>query len=213
MAEQSEAAAGGVGAYEELLQEQAQCLTRLKVQRGNPSLRVIEARAKKLVADEKVSLPPATQSAAFGGGYLGQDKLMWLVRALLSWDRFGRECDPPAYGGPELDEWYDRWTGIATAKQARRRRAAAPSSPDSDLQPVEGEVSLAPSVPEPTGKELAVPVLDSPDAEPHFKYRSSFDHGTAVLGAAFSPDGRLLAIADRVGLVSAVGPGHPPTYR
>ncbi|WUN84589.1 WD40 domain-containing protein (plasmid) [Streptomyces erythrochromogenes] len=175
-----------MGTYEELLQEQAQCLTRLKAQRGNPSLRVIEARAKKLFADEKVSLPPATQSTAFGGGYLSQDKLIWLVRTLLSWDRFGRECDPPAYGEPVLDEWYDRWTGIATAKQARRRKAAEPPT-SSGVEIAEGEVPLAPSAPTPAVEAVTGDPLTEPALRAH--------------AVAFSPDGSYLATTSEDGTV------------
>ncbi|MYR59762.1 hypothetical protein GTY54_27210, partial [Streptomyces sp. SID625] len=126
-------AAGGTGTradpgtdtVEELLREQSRLLRELKVRAGDPSLRAIEKRAAKLFADERASLPPATQSTLFNGGYTGLNKLVWLVRALMSWDRYGKECAPPAYGAAELDPWHERWMALTQARAARRSHRAA----------------------------------------------------------------------------------------
>ncbi|MCX4657402.1 hypothetical protein OG249_36700 [Streptomyces microflavus] len=115
-------------AYEDLLQEQASRLSHLRIERGNPSLRTIEERALKLFAQEKASLPIATQSAAFSGRYVGLDKLMWLVRCLMSWDVYGDDCSPPGHRDPSLDEWRIRWRQITTARPQRRKPATAPTS-------------------------------------------------------------------------------------
>ncbi|MFG3351662.1 WD40 repeat domain-containing protein, partial [Streptomyces sp. NPDC048001] len=184
-----------MGAYEELLREQGQRLRRLRVQQGNPSLRVIEARAKKLFAEEKVSLPISTQSVAFGGRYVGQDKLMWLVRTLLSWDRFGRACAPPAYGDSALDEWYERWTAITEARPPRNQNVAAPLPPASEVKTVEKELPLKPPAAEPNHARLPAPVSDEQETGLFLTYQS-FAHSASVLTVAFSPDSRLLASGD-----------------
>lgn len=122
------------GTYEEMLREQAGELNSLKLLAGNPSLRTIEKRAAALFADEKASLPPATLHALFSGTkYAGREKLLWLVRTLMSWDRYGRDRTPPANGDPELDAWHERWMAITRAKPSRR-----PSRPTPD--PIAGDI-------------------------------------------------------------------------
>ncbi|WP_432246660.1 hypothetical protein ACRAR1_29610 [Streptomyces sanyensis] len=83
------------GSYEELIRQQARQLEDLKVRAGNPSLRTIEKRAQELFADEGVSVAASTQSGLFNGRYADRDKLLWLVRTLMSWDpRTGKPCTP-----------------------------------------------------------------------------------------------------------------------
>ncbi|MEV7004339.1 hypothetical protein AB0N62_42990 [Streptomyces sp. NPDC093982] len=120
------------GTYGDLLQEQANHLSRLRIERGNPSLRAIEERASKLFAQENASLPIATQSAAFNGQYVGLDKLMWLVRTLMSWDEYGDDCTPPARRAPELHQWRTHWVEITSARPKRRK---ATDSPADDTAP------------------------------------------------------------------------------
>ncbi|MGW7513069.1 vWA domain-containing protein [Streptomyces massasporeus] len=115
------------GTYEALLEEQASHLSRLRIERGYPPLRAIEERASKLFAEEKASLPIATQSAAFNGKYVGLDKLMWLVRSLMSWDEYGDDCTPPGRRAPELNQWRTRWTQITCARPKRRKPTAPPA--------------------------------------------------------------------------------------
>ncbi|WP_189885826.1 VWA domain-containing protein [Streptomyces xantholiticus] len=115
------------GTYEALLEEQASHLSRLRIERGNPSLRAIEERASKLFTQEKASLPIATQSAAFNGRYVGLDKLMWLVRSLMSWDQYGDDCTPPGRRAPELNQWRTRWVQITLARPKRRKPTASPA--------------------------------------------------------------------------------------
>ncbi|MGW0829600.1 WD40 repeat domain-containing protein [Streptomyces prunicolor] len=112
------------GSYEDLLREQAEQLTRLRVRRGNRSLRTIKARATELFG-AAAALPISTQSVAFDGQYVSRDKLMWLVRTLMSWDEWGGDCKPPGNRSPELEEWRVRWMAITTAKRARRRARAS----------------------------------------------------------------------------------------
>ncbi|MGA6154345.1 hypothetical protein ACPEIC_13490 [Stenotrophomonas sp. NPDC087984] len=63
---QQQQAAVSTGTYDDLLRQQAAELTQLRLRRGNPSLRSIEARAGRLFGLE-ASLPISTQSAAFSG--------------------------------------------------------------------------------------------------------------------------------------------------
>ncbi|MEV5731127.1 hypothetical protein AB0N50_35930 [Streptomyces pharetrae] len=54
------------------------------MERRNPPLRAIEARARKLFAHEQAWLPIAIQSTELSGKYMSVDKVMLLVRTLLS---------------------------------------------------------------------------------------------------------------------------------
>ncbi|MEU0988699.1 hypothetical protein [Streptomyces sp. NPDC005953] len=112
--------------YGDLLREQASQLNLLKAERGAPSMRAIEVRARMLFGPE-ASLPIATQSAAFAGRYVGLDKLMWLVRALTSWDDYGEDCPPLGRRAPELSQWRDRWTQITLARPKRGTPTASPA--------------------------------------------------------------------------------------
>ncbi|MFD8543255.1 WD40 repeat domain-containing protein [Streptomyces sp. NPDC059649] len=171
------------GSYEDALADLAQRLTRLKVQRGKPSLRMIEARAKQLFGTQ-VSLPIGTQSAAFNGKHVSIDTLILLVRTLMSWDQYGEECPAPDRRAPELDAWRAQWTA-ATALQSRRRSTAA-------LTPVSSEdrgPGGGPSTPAPPLRmrdKYGLPVVDG---------------SRAVYCLAFSPDGRWLAAGGADGAI------------
>ncbi|MFF0747369.1 WD40 repeat domain-containing protein, partial [Streptomyces sp. NPDC004111] len=198
MAEQG-SPAGRAGSYDEGLQEQAERLTQLRVERGNPSLRVIEGRARELFAQEKASLPIATQSAAFGGKYVGLDKLMWLVRTLMSWDEYGDECPPPHRRSPDLDQWRTRWTALTAQRPTRRQPpdATAPSAPPDQHRTSEQTVQS----PAPENQAGRPPEHQSPSAPaasapgPYLPASWILGHTDRVEAVAFSPDGRLLATA------------------
>ncbi|GGV65224.1 hypothetical protein GCM10010294_17960 [Streptomyces griseoloalbus] len=160
------------GTYEEALRDHAAHLSRLRVERGNPSLRAIEARARKLFAQEQASLPIATQSAALGGKYVSVDKVMLLVRTLLSWDEYGQECPPPDRRSPVLEPWRARWVAVASARPTRR--LARPLRQEPVSGPLETSSTAAPS---PRYTLAYAPLV----------------HTGPVVSAAFSPDGRLLA--------------------
>ncbi|MEV0981853.1 effector-associated domain EAD1-containing protein [Streptomyces sp. NPDC049915] len=113
--------------YEETLQAQGLALRRLRAQRGNPSYNRIAKRAVEIFGAE-AALPPATQSAAFNGRFVGIDRLMWLVRTLLSWNEFGEECLPPDLRAPALQPWRDRWSYLAEVRKGRKEEQASPGT-------------------------------------------------------------------------------------
>lgn len=201
---QQHQAAVSTGTYDELLRQQAAELTQLRLQRGNPSLRSIEARAGRLFGLE-ASLPISTQSAAFSGRYVSRDKLMWLVRTLMSWDAWGAECEPPGNRSHELEAWRTRWTAIAAAKPTRRRTpaAVAPAEAEPPAAEAPAPASAEATPPRPPLKEAAesLPPGQSPGEPAVPSGIASFSPASAVLtghsstirSVAFSPDGALLA--------------------
>ncbi|WSB58657.1 S1 RNA-binding domain-containing protein (plasmid) [Streptomyces cellulosae] len=145
--------------YEELLREQADRLNRLKVARGNPSLRAIDARARELFG-AKASLPIATQNAAFRGKYVGIDRLTLLVRTLLSWDEYGEKLDrAPDRRSPELEEWRRRWTSITIQRQGRGRSGLSVERRRAKAEAVE-----APRIPAARDPERASHLMDLVEA-------------------------------------------------
>ncbi|MFJ6940396.1 WD40 repeat domain-containing protein [Streptomyces sp. NPDC101132] len=182
--------------YAELLREQARELTALRVRAGSPSLRDIEKRARRLFPDESVSLPLSTLSGILNGGYVGRDKLLCLVRTFLSWDRTGRECDPPTYGDPALDVWHDRWEALTTARPPRPR--TQPPEP-ARLSATEAEPPANPGVPRQAASGGSVLLARPPD-----RFEEAGVLTTArnpVTAVAISPDGTLLAVGCGYGRV------------
>lgn len=206
MAQQNKAQIG-TRTFEEMLREQAAELNALRVQAGSPSYRRIAKRAAALFADEKASLPPSTVSSLFSGNYVGRDRLLWLVRTLMSWNRYGEERDPPANGAPELDEWHDRWVAVAEARPLRRRARDRDNGTDGLRQRLEPRDERAETIAERAvarilqeNVSLALPALLT---------------GTSVFAVAFSPDGALLATGGSHGsaqlwhTVTRLAVGHP----
>ncbi|MFJ2264033.1 hypothetical protein ACIOKD_38080 [Streptomyces sp. NPDC087844] len=203
--------AEGAGLYEQHLERQAQALRRLKVERGDPPLRRIQARARELFGDG-VPLPPATQHAAFNGRYVSLDKLIVLVRTLMSWDAYGQPCPAPDRTHPDLAPWHEQWRTIAELR-SRRHRPAPTRTPTSAPAPAPALAGLRPadpddsqdSPPEPAAVPLAPPAASEalspsvstphPPAEPgHFATRALAKSGRAL--AATSLAGVLILALD-----------------
>jgi superfamily II DNA or RNA helicase len=145
------------GEYEALLQELSAELTALRLRAGNPSLRTIQRRAHTLFPDEGASLPPSTVSSLFNGGYPSRNRLGWLVRTLMSWDRNGQECQPPSKDAPALAPWLERWEAITQLKPARLARqpegtADLAETPDTGITSVPSSVAGQQGVAESHGR-------------------------------------------------------------
>ncbi|MGW8781620.1 hypothetical protein ACWGNM_26670 [Streptomyces sp. NPDC055796] len=107
--------------FEEGLAALAGDLTRLRIGRGRPSYRDLEARAAGSGTD--LRLPVATQSDVFNGKRLVRsDTFMALVRILLSYDEYGRPTAIPAHTAPELAVWRRRWQELAALQPPRAVR-------------------------------------------------------------------------------------------
>lgn len=114
------------GSYEAALRELGEALVDLKRRRGAPSYDRIRARGEKhLGAHSAVS--KASMSEIFTGrrGPASLDRLLWLVRTLLSYDD-GEEVDPPERRDPRLQPWREHWNTLEALRAAARRRPALP---------------------------------------------------------------------------------------
>ncbi|MGW2690119.1 WD40 repeat domain-containing protein [Streptomyces sp. NPDC001414] len=120
----------GADPFETRLQDLADRLRRLRVERGEKSLRQIAKRAEQFDNGVHLSLP--TLSTGFNGErLLPLDKLILLVRTLLSWDINGDETVPPARTDPVLAEWRE-WRQATAELRPRRRRTPATQRPVPD---------------------------------------------------------------------------------
>ncbi|MEJ8645594.1 hypothetical protein WKI68_39035 [Streptomyces sp. MS1.HAVA.3] len=101
-------------------------LRRLRRERGNPTYRVLKARAAN--SGTRIRLPIATLSDAFRGKrLLGFDTLMGLVRILYSYDEYGQENPTvPSHASPC---WIRGGGGGGTWPRSSRRGRAAPGEP------------------------------------------------------------------------------------
>lgn len=182
-----------VSSYEDALLDLGHRLTRLKVQRGKPSLRAIEARAKQLFGTQ-ATLPIATQSAAFNGRHINVDTLILIVRTLLSWDEYGEECTPPSRRAVELDEWRTRWATAVALQPTRRQSAAA------------GRPALAPQACDSRASESLRPATTQAIPPAAIRMRDKYGlaipvKSRAIYGVAFSPDESLLAACSADGTI------------
>ncbi|MFE2144559.1 hypothetical protein ACFXA3_22960 [Streptomyces sp. NPDC059456] len=143
------------GTFEEGLAALAGDLTRLRIERGRPSYRELEARAAGSISG--IRLPVATQSDVFNGKRLVRaDTFMALVRILLSYDEYGHPAAVPSHTAPELAVWRRRWQELAALRppvyaRARAARAAGPAQAapvDADaVREAPGERAAGPRTP------------------------------------------------------------------
>ncbi|MCZ4119551.1 WD40 repeat domain-containing protein [Streptomyces sp. H39-S7] len=173
------------GSYEDALRDLGQALSALRAERGGQSYDRIRARGLKILENSAQSAcSKATMSKVFGGEqYISLDKLMWLVRAVMSWDDCADECDPPGRRDPELTPWRERWQGLSSKRAAARR------------PPTAREI--------PTPFDLPSPRTVAPVAEEDGRSRPLLSVGSPDLAGvktmAFSPTGRQFAIVNASG--------------
>lgn len=158
--------------YDGALRELGRALTDLKRRRGAPSYDRIRVRGLKVLQDSQASSSKGTMSAVFAGQqYISLDKLLWLARAVMSWDEDGAECDPPARRDPVLDPWRKRWIVIDSLRAARRRlgtdaeQALEPGLPAPETAPSDTSLESDPSTPS-IHAEGAVSVSTQPPPDP-----------------------------------------------
>ncbi|MFE2547112.1 WD40 repeat domain-containing protein [Streptomyces sp. NPDC059355] len=157
------------GTFEEGLGALAGDLTRLRIERGRPSYRDLEARAAGSLTG--IRLPVATQSDVFNGKRLVRaDTFMALVRILLSYDEYGRPAAVPSHAAPELAVWRRRWQELAVlqppghsrARAARGAQAAGTSTSTSGEAVREGPGERAAEPREATGHRAPEPAREAP---------------------------------------------------
>ncbi|MFI8952600.1 WD40 repeat domain-containing protein, partial [Streptomyces sp. NPDC053750] len=108
----------GAQAYETLLQAQGERLRLLRVHRGNPTYRDIQGRAAGI--DPVTVLSLAALNKAFTGKPVAEERLILLVRTLLSWDETGEDRPAPGPRSPELKPWRAQFRRVAAAQPLRR---------------------------------------------------------------------------------------------
>ncbi|WP_234318356.1 WD40 repeat domain-containing protein [Streptomyces sp. NRRL S-244] len=110
--------------FEEGLAALTDDLTRLRIERGRPSYRDLEARAAGSGTELRLSV--ATQSEIFNGKRLVRpDTFMALIRILLSYDEYGRRTAVPSHTDPEVAVWRRRWQELAALQPPGHSRARA----------------------------------------------------------------------------------------
>ncbi|MFI0810417.1 WD40 repeat domain-containing protein [Streptomyces echinatus] len=110
--------------YRGALRTLGQSLTTLKRVRQAPSYARIRSRGVELLGDEwAISKPSMSEIFAGRRGPSSLDRLLWLVRALLSYQE-GEEITPPGRQDPRLKPWREAWGSLEALRAARRGSAA-----------------------------------------------------------------------------------------
>ncbi|MBC3986384.1 hypothetical protein H8N01_28340 [Streptomyces sp. AC536] len=201
--------------YEEALRHFGQELSELRAQRGAPSFDRMRARGLKALGDTAGACSKGTMSKVFAGGqFISLDKLIWLVRTVMSWDEYGEECAPPGRRDEELTPWRSRWQSLNALRAQARRHPAPPSPRPSDPRPVSfGHVDVlighaGPVVAlafSPDGGRLVTASDDGAvrlwDLATHKVTSTIRTRYGSALSVAFSPDGGRVVFGNRSGRV------------
>ncbi|MFJ4365930.1 hypothetical protein ACIP4S_17420 [Streptomyces chartreusis] len=214
-------------AYDKALEAQGRALRELRADRGEKSYRLIDERALDLFDK---SLPKATLSDAFRGRHIGIDRLMLLVRTLMSWDQYGQECPAPRHTSEALEPWRSNGKRLialrprrARPEPARQAREPLPpveppqldheSIPASEIEP---EIEPVPgSAPPPVSTERLFivqpretaedPYHDAPVGDVRYvPMGMPFATHARVCSVAFSPVSGLIAVGGNSGLSGSV---------
>ncbi|WDF35322.1 WD40 repeat domain-containing protein [Streptomyces sp. T12] len=167
----------------------------MKRERGAPSYDRILVRGKK-VCGERSAMSKASMSEVFAGrrGPASLDRLLWLVRVLLSYDD-GEEVKPPERRDPQLQAWRNRWHTLESERASSRRassaqqaESASEAGQDPDAIP-SGHEGLAPDdIPSRFTKHQHRSPLQALAADPALLPAATADDNTAAARAqAASP--------------------------
>ncbi|WP_405931435.1 WD40 repeat domain-containing protein [Streptomyces sp. NBC_00827] len=175
-------------------------LRRLRIERGNPTLREIERRA---VAERALSAS-AVSEVLNAKRLPRQDFVMALVRTLLAHDHDGRER-AVARDDPRLNTWRTRWQRLEHLRIEQQRSRTSPSTPGPYFSPIhnwpfpaessqtQGDRDGTGTAP-PAGLAAAM-LLSALDRGERITLPSLVVYAQAIRAVAFSPDGDLLAVA------------------
>jgi hypothetical protein len=126
------------------------------------------------------------------------DRLLWLVRALLSYDD-GEEVKPPEGRDPQLQVWRDRWHSLESERAAARRASSTedtgrvntagrdPAATSSRLEGVEPD-----DRPWPFGRRQRLSPLDALAALPDPASTTAADDNAAVVSPEAAPPSQML---------------------
>ncbi|MEU1035486.1 WD40 repeat domain-containing protein [Streptomyces mirabilis] len=180
--------------YEAALVKLGEALTDLKTARGAPSYDRIRVRGTRVLG-ASAAMSKATMSEVFAGrrGPSTLDRLLWLVRTLLSYDD-GEETDPPERRDPRLQSWREWWETIERLRTAVRRQTSVAANETASIPGTTAAPLSPPGSVKPSDRATSAPVLDDRPAPVRYAARSVLTGHTDMLwSVAFSPDGRLVA--------------------
>ncbi|MFF3663600.1 WD40 repeat domain-containing protein [Streptomyces olivochromogenes] len=198
----------GSGSYEGALRELGEALTELKRQRGVPSYDRLRLRGTKLLGATGASSKATLSSVFAGRQYISLDRLMWLVRTMLSY-LDGEEGEAPQRDNPKLEAWRARWYVLDAARTAARRQTAAarPVTPEAFPEPradvlPEGQAADHVAPPVPPRRPLAASPVSSqsrvtgfvPISDPLRIDAVDASSRRAVQALAISPSGWIAAV-------------------
>ncbi|WP_329129841.1 hypothetical protein OG727_13545 [Streptomyces caniferus] len=119
--------------YRGALRMLGQSLTTLKSARQAPSYSRLRSRGVELFGDEwAVSKPSMSEIFAGLRGPSSLERLLWLVRTLLSYNDGEEITRPPEPRDPRLKPWREVWRSLEALRAARRGSAAV--TEDGDAQ-------------------------------------------------------------------------------
>lgn len=123
------------GRYAVVLRELGQALSELKRERGAPSYDRIRARGVKVIGTAS-ALSKASMSEMFAGrrGPASLDRLLWLVRTLLSYDD-GEEGDPIERRDPDYSRGVSSGTPSKPCAPTPDDARQCPKTPTSHTPP------------------------------------------------------------------------------
>ncbi|MEU1629214.1 hypothetical protein ABZ746_28645 [Streptomyces sp. NPDC020096] len=154
-----------------------------------------------------------------GMQYISLEKLIWLVRAVMSYDVSGQECDPPGLLHPSLKPWRDRWNKIEALREDLRQSGARTGVEPGDPTAVEHPARTEPEERDGGAEAPRSPEVGKPPEEESAMPRTADDRRTPSVtegteAAYVPPNGpspRTVVPAVMERLPAPTEPAAPPT--